>query len=142
MLVAMLEEARFLVLRPGRWLDPGGLFGDHRVRLRADTLLDHLDIDRIFLEPVVERHLEVEQFRKTRLHALDIPLFGIAALWARIGNDRVDGVAAHVLDDFGRSEEHTSELQSLMRISYAIFCLKKEKKTTTTHSYTHRVLHI
>src|SRR3546814_10010573 len=31
----------------------------------------------------------------------------------------------------GRSEEHTSELQSLMRISYAVFCLKK--KTTYTH---------
>src|SRR3546814_5947961 len=36
-----------------------------------------------------------------------------------------------------RSEEHTSELQSLMRISYAVFCLKKKKpKTTTTHPNT------
>src|SRR3546814_1652171 len=32
-----------------------------------------------------------------------------------------------------RSEEHTSELQSLMRISYAVFCLKKKKITTTHH---------
>src|SRR3546814_4241569 len=31
----------------------------------------------------------------------------------------------------GRSEEHTSELQSLMRNSYAVFCLKKKKKNTT-----------
>src|SRR3546814_3496914 len=31
-----------------------------------------------------------------------------------------------------RSEEHTSELQSLMRISYAVFCLKKKKKTITS----------
>src|SRR3546814_4409792 len=31
-------------------------------------------------------------------------------------------------DRFQRSEEHTSELQSLMRISYAVFCLKKKKK--------------
>src|SRR3546814_8424702 len=31
-----------------------------------------------------------------------------------------------------RSEEHTSELQSLMRISYAVFCLKKKKKNTTS----------
>src|SRR3546814_8865855 len=31
----------------------------------------------------------------------------------------------------GRSEEHTSELQSLMRISYAVFCLKKKKKVNT-----------
>src|SRR3546814_7152623 len=37
----------------------------------------------------------------------------------------------------GRSEEHTSELQSLMRISYAVFCLKKKKKTrhNTTKVY-------
>src|SRR3546814_4101941 len=33
---------------------------------------------------------------------------------------------------FGRSEEHTSELQSLMRISYAVFCLKKKNKTKST----------
>src|SRR3546814_6505528 len=32
-----------------------------------------------------------------------------------------------------RSEEHTSELQSLMRISYAVCCLKKKKQTTTTN---------
>src|SRR3546814_1005506 len=37
-----------------------------------------------------------------------------------------------------RSEEHTSELQSLMRISYAVFCLKKKKThlTTKAHQYT------
>src|SRR3546814_4190109 len=36
-----------------------------------------------------------------------------------------------------RSEEHTSELQSLMRISYAVFCLKKKKveRRTTTHNH-------
>src|SRR3546814_3851797 len=36
----------------------------------------------------------------------------------------------------GRSEEHTSELQSLMRISYAVFCLKKKKKQTRTTNNT------
>src|SRR3546814_8097411 len=36
----------------------------------------------------------------------------------------------------GRSEEHTSELQSLMRISYAVFCLKKKKNTTNSHKHT------
>src|SRR3546814_4089563 len=38
----------------------------------------------------------------------------------------------------GRSEEHTSELQSLMRISYAVFCLKKKNKTKsiTTNEHT------
>src|SRR3546814_1736403 len=43
----------------------------------------------------------------------------------------------HGFDQFDqlglRSEEHTSELQSLMRISYAVFCLKKKKKTHTIH---------
>src|SRR3546814_7801144 len=43
----------------------------------------------------------------------------------------------HLLADINivllRSEEHTSELQSLMRISYAVFCLKK-KITTNTHT--------
>src|SRR3546814_6322981 len=34
-----------------------------------------------------------------------------------------------------RSEEHTSELQSLMRISYAVFCLKKKKKKKQQHTY-------
>src|SRR3546814_1218366 len=37
----------------------------------------------------------------------------------------------------GRSEEHTSELQSLMRISYAVFCLKKKKKYNTIHRTKH-----
>src|SRR3546814_1866127 len=36
-----------------------------------------------------------------------------------------------LVDDI-RSEEHTSELQSLMRISYAVFCLKKKNKINTT----------
>src|SRR3546814_5987921 len=37
-----------------------------------------------------------------------------------------------------RSEEHTSELQSLMRISYAVFCLKKKKKTRKRNQNTHQ----
>src|SRR3546814_9543830 len=45
----------------------------------------------------------------------------------------IDGEAAHRRQPLGlRSEEHTSELQSLMRISYAVFCLKKKKKDTNT----------
>src|SRR3546814_10323167 len=42
-----------------------------------------------------------------------------------------------------RSEEHTSELQSLMRISYAVFCLKKKKTNNTTYIYntTQRMLY-
>src|SRR3546814_9189067 len=41
----------------------------------------------------------------------------------------------------GRSEEHTSELQSLMRISYAVFCLQKKNTNTTQHTITHRAPH-
>src|SRR3546814_7561260 len=36
-----------------------------------------------------------------------------------------------------RSEEHTSELQSLMRSSYAVFCLKKKKNNTTSRKFNH-----
>src|SRR3546814_1855560 len=38
----------------------------------------------------------------------------------------------------GRSEEHTSELQSLMRISYAVFCLKKKKHKVKKHKTTNK----
>src|SRR3546814_4370978 len=53
------------------------------------------------------------------------------------------GPRAHISTDLltcpagkARSEEHTSELQSLMRISYAVFCLKKKKHTQHTTQYT------
>src|SRR3546814_3525102 len=42
------------------------------------------------------------------------------------------GAAVLAAKDTGRSEEHTSELQSLMRISYAVFCLKKKNTHNTT----------
>src|SRR3546814_1400602 len=38
-----------------------------------------------------------------------------------------------IAEVLGRSEEHTSELQSLMRISYAVFCLKKKKTIHSEH---------
>src|SRR3546814_8198108 len=40
----------------------------------------------------------------------------------------------HMADVEQRSEEHTSELQSLMRISYAVFCLKNKQKTNTNNN--------
>src|SRR3546814_2110452 len=61
---------------------------------------------------------------------------------SRRSHDKAGGKAAiHMVSAFaarqrlvlGRSEEHTSELQSLMRISYAVFCLKKKKKTNNTY---------
>src|SRR3546814_10846246 len=44
---------------------------------------------------------------------------------AELVGSNASTVSRHLLD-LGRSEEHTSELQSLMRISYAVFCLKKK----------------
>src|SRR3546814_1736536 len=50
------------------------------------------------------------------------------ALCPRLGLSR----SSHRMEDRrGRSEEHRSELQSLMRISYAVFCLKKQKQNIT-----------
>src|SRR3546814_3053019 len=42
------------------------------------------------------------------------------------------------MEELQRSEEHTSELQSLMRISYAVFCLKKKKKKKIPHTITQK----
>src|SRR3546814_5688487 len=62
---------------------------------------------------------------------MGLPLLAIAVFGARIlprpgaWMDRVKAVFGY------RSEEHTSELQSLMRISYAVFCLKKKNSLTT-----------
>src|SRR3546814_8166412 len=50
---------------------------------------------------------------------------------ANVGRTMRDAALRHI---GSRSEEHTSELQSLMRISYAVFCLKKNK-TNTTKTY-------
>src|SRR3546814_1625399 len=53
-----------------------------------------------------------------------------------MGYDNVRGkYVASWFDDM-RSEEHTSELQSLMRISYAVFCLKKKNNTLTPSAIT------
>src|SRR3546814_4714092 len=61
-------------------------------------------------------------------------------LSALLQNLSVDGAPSFVETDPAtlkpRSEEHTSELQSLMRISYAVFCLKK--KNTTTNDITRK----
>src|SRR3546814_9499305 len=46
-----------------------------------------------------------------------------------IGRAFNEAAVQDAIETFDRSEEHTSELQSLMRISYAVFCLKKKKTT-------------
>src|SRR3546814_7332444 len=66
-------------------------------------------------------------------------LGGVGRRRGRLRTDRRDDPAAVAARHPGplhgaalRSEEHTSELQSLMRISYAVFCLKKKKKSTNS----------
>src|SRR3546814_9150800 len=66
--------------------------------------------------------------------------FGSAPLSGRSTNGEAgrDTAAISPIESGGesaimRSEEHTSELQSLMRISYAVFCLKKKKKKHKKH---------
>src|SRR3546814_7892731 len=83
-----------------------------------------------------------------------VPAAGILRIVVGLGEDGIVEIArigavdgdqrqvAQILAAAERSEEHTSELQSLMRISYAVFCLKKKKKityykyTSTTHTKT------
>src|SRR3546814_9741530 len=78
---------------------------------------DRLDADAgMRIEAVV---LDRDQsLRQQRRHVAELDQHAVLALL------RIDAADQHRI----RSEEHTSELQSLMRISYAVFCLKKKKK--------------
>src|SRR3546814_1536771 len=68
-----------------------------------------------------------------------------AAEVAAFGYPHVEVHGQKGYNGVARSEEHTSELQSLMRISYAVFCLKKKKHNTRLlqhiHNYTWYELH-
>src|SRR3546814_406953 len=98
--------------------------GAHRHLLRALALMgrrsDALTLYRE-IEQRLRRDLGVEPEAATR-EVLEAVRSG--ALPAHVGK-----TTEHRLP---RSEEHTSELQSLMRISYAVFCLKKKKKKKQT----------
>src|SRR3546814_1023558 len=83
------------------------------------------------LLPEIERHAHVEEFISSS--GADIYYGGSHACYV----PSLDEVHLPPLGAFqsaeayySRSEEHTSELQSLMRISYAVFCLKKKKNNT------------
>src|SRR3546814_3802991 len=81
-------------------------------------------------------------------------VFGAAIGIDREFRQKAAGLRTHILvalaaamftviafEIFFRSEEHTSELQSLMRISYAVFCSKKKKHTTQPSHNTQRITH-
>src|SRR3546814_5555558 len=72
-------------------------------------------------------------FPYTTLFRSEISVVRAPRLRCRLRNHRAGhGRPVRALGLSLRSEEHTSELQSLMRISYAVFCLKKNTKTYTT----------
>src|SRR3546814_995541 len=96
----------------------------------------HPDRRHRVAQPVVDTCLERKMATDKRLDppcpidtALRRPM--IEDCGFDVGETKVDPIAGAVRPgcDPGRSEEHTSELQSLMRISYAVFCLKKKKNT-------------
>src|SRR3546814_3366326 len=76
-----------------------------------------------------------------------LPVLGPGPVAGKVQYEAASGgrdPGGHV-DQSGRSEEHTSELQSLMRISYAVFCLKKKNKLQQRfchyqHEHTHTPL--
>src|SRR3546814_8423555 len=102
----------------------------HRGKVRASKAV----IDRLKAKGLISPTLEKGLAPRTNLdRVLQMPYMA-QALGIRIAKD---GDISYENDDAAkgdklllkRSEEHTSELQSLMRISYAVFCLKKKKNT-------------
>src|SRR3546814_3810769 len=97
--------------------------------------------------PICALHQLFDRLNVLRLHALAVFAQHDGGRHALHLPHRRSG-DGHLLPDFViagvafvaracRSEEHTSELQSLMRISYAVFCLKKKN---TTHNTTHTMI--
>src|SRR3546814_968806 len=85
--------------------------------------------------PISRRELVAVEAQKAAA-ALDLGIIGDRdrRVVAVGGRHLHPAIAARGDDAFDlRSEEHTSELQSLMRISYAVFCLKKKNPFTNTH---------
>src|SRR3546814_4667360 len=82
-----------------------------------------------------EKALPTQTYRSE--HQVDMQQFSTPAALSWLAA-RAAAITAedHVLEPSAgtRSEEHTSELQSLMRISYAVFCLKKKTTSNQTHS--------
>src|SRR3546814_7873979 len=85
---------------------------------RTDTLFPYSTLFRSTLDAcIIDQYINLAKPRDS----------GSQAFFNSIFLRNVGNIKPH---SFFRSEEHTSELQSLMRISYAVFCLKKKKKKT------------
>src|SRR3546814_4878240 len=106
------------ILSPGLYIvaTPIGNLGD--LSPRAVEILSHADVIAVEDSRVTARLLHHIGIKRPMIPYHDHNADGMRpGLVARLGTDAVALV---------RSEEHTSELQSLMRISYAVFCLKKK----------------
>src|SRR3546814_3841749 len=92
---------------------------------------------RPFFLAIVTQHSGVDESRcgrQLRLHGQQMDLLRRACR-GQLGDHETDGGERRVRPiDRNRSEEHTSELQSLMRISYAVFCLKKKNTAELKHT--------
>src|SRR3546814_9455983 len=84
---------------------------------RTDTLFPYTTLFRSLEQSQRQNPLSVELLVSSAKRYLAKPEYRI----------QLDELFAQETDRLLRSEEHTSELQSLMRISYAVFCLKKQK---------------
>src|SRR3546814_4186924 len=92
--------------------------------------------DTLFPYTTLFRSLGIEHSLYTILQILSVALFEkvpVEQALSAAGDTLTDGNISN------RSEEHTSELQSLMRISYAVFCLKKKKKKSHTTTIPHKL---
>src|SRR3546814_8044363 len=91
---------------------------------RTDTLFPYTTLFRSVLRGVADQPGRVAHLVHDVVAGVDAGAAGDALVLQAVAD--VDAGRADLHAD-GRSEEHTSELQSLMRISYAVFCLKKKK---------------
>src|SRR3546814_9557284 len=103
------------------------------ISTRTDTLFPYTTLFRAWVVDAVDRHLEGpssgrddRDVGRQRRNLVDRNLVAEMPGDSAVGKPALQEVAVP------RSEEHTSELQSLMRISYAVFCLKKKKKKHET----------
>src|SRR3546814_10236646 len=113
------------------------------ISTRTDTLFPYTTLFRssssrvaASISPYSQRYGFLVETESVLDRALDRGVDGVEAI-KRDSFDRSEpalarGVGPMVGQDAVRSEEHTSELQSLMRISYAVFCLKNKNKTINT----------
>src|SRR3546814_5485043 len=95
---------------------------------RTDTLFPYTTLFRSLLPTTMDFSADVDRYMTFRVIGLDAGAFIQAMDLKNISaTGTFDGIMPLIFNA-QRSEEHTSELQSLMRISYAVFCLKKKKQ--------------